>query len=56
LQHEADARFGEETYYAKVDMTLPERKFYFTAAQTRCTSSCSSKFVQKFADFVAAPR
>jgi DNA polymerase-3 subunit alpha len=25
LQHEADARFGEETYYAKVDMTLPER-------------------------------
>jgi DNA polymerase-3 subunit alpha len=26
LQHEADARFGEETYYAKVDMTLPERQ------------------------------
>jgi hypothetical protein len=25
LQHEADARFGEETYYAKVDMALPER-------------------------------
>ncbi|HXF10726.1 MAG TPA: DNA polymerase III subunit alpha, partial [Desulfuromonadaceae bacterium] len=25
LQHEADSRFGEETYYAKVDMTLPER-------------------------------
>src|SRR5450432_3033513 len=25
LQHEADARFGEETYYAKVDMSLPER-------------------------------
>ena len=25
LQHEADAHFGEETYYAKVDMTLPER-------------------------------
>jgi DNA polymerase-3 subunit alpha len=26
LQHEADARFGEETYYAKVDLTLPERQ------------------------------
>jgi DNA polymerase-3 subunit alpha len=26
LQHEADARFGEETYYAKADMTLPERQ------------------------------
>jgi hypothetical protein len=26
LQHEADARFGEETYYAKVDTTLPERQ------------------------------
>jgi len=25
LQHEADSRFGEETYYAKVDMSLPER-------------------------------
>jgi DNA polymerase-3 subunit alpha len=25
LQHDADTRFGEETYYAKVDMTLPER-------------------------------
>ena len=25
LQQEADARFGEETYYAKVDMSLPER-------------------------------
>ena len=25
LQSEADARFGEETYYAKVDTTLPER-------------------------------
>jgi DNA polymerase-3 subunit alpha len=25
LQHEADTRFGEETYYAKVDMSLPER-------------------------------
>jgi DNA polymerase-3 subunit alpha len=25
LQREADARFGEETYYAKVDATLPER-------------------------------
>ena len=25
LQHEADARFGEETYYAKVDTSLPER-------------------------------
>src|SRR6185312_4032821 len=25
LQHEADARFGEETYYAKVDASLPER-------------------------------
>jgi hypothetical protein len=25
LQQEADARFGEETYYAKVDTTLPER-------------------------------
>jgi DNA polymerase-3 subunit alpha len=25
LQHEADARFGEETYYAKVDSSLPER-------------------------------
>ena len=26
LQHEADARFGEGTYYAKVDSTLPERQ------------------------------
>ena len=26
LQHEADARFGEGTYYAKVDTTLPERQ------------------------------
>jgi len=26
LQQEADARFGEETYYAKVDTTLPERQ------------------------------
>ncbi len=26
LQHDADARFGEETYYAKVDTTLPERQ------------------------------
>jgi DNA polymerase-3 subunit alpha len=25
LQQEADARFGEETYYAKVDTSLPER-------------------------------
>ena len=25
LQQEADARFGEETYYAKVDTRLPER-------------------------------
>jgi hypothetical protein len=25
LQHDADARFGEETYYAKVDTNLPER-------------------------------
>jgi DNA polymerase-3 subunit alpha len=25
LQQEADARFGEETYYAKVDTALPER-------------------------------
>ena len=25
LEHEADKRFGEETYYAKVDTTLPER-------------------------------
>jgi DNA polymerase-3 subunit alpha len=25
LQNEADKLFGEETYYAKVDMTLPER-------------------------------
>jgi DNA polymerase III subunit alpha len=25
LQHEADARFGEDTYYAKVDTSLPER-------------------------------
>jgi hypothetical protein len=25
LQQEADARFGEETYYAKVDTGLPER-------------------------------
>jgi DNA polymerase III subunit alpha len=25
LQHEADTRFGEETYYAKVDTSLPER-------------------------------
>jgi DNA polymerase III subunit alpha len=26
LQHDADARFGEETYYAKVDTSLPERQ------------------------------
>jgi DNA polymerase-3 subunit alpha len=26
LQNEADARFGEETYYAKVDTSLPERQ------------------------------
>ncbi|HVU08320.1 MAG TPA: DNA polymerase III subunit alpha [Verrucomicrobiae bacterium] len=26
LQREADARFGEETYYAKVDTSLPERQ------------------------------
>jgi DNA polymerase III subunit alpha len=26
LQHEADTRFGEGTYYAKVDTTLPERQ------------------------------
>ncbi|HTV76026.1 MAG TPA: OB-fold nucleic acid binding domain-containing protein, partial [Candidatus Baltobacteraceae bacterium] len=26
FQHEADARFGEETYYAKVDTSLPERQ------------------------------
>jgi hypothetical protein len=26
LQHDADARFGEETYYAKVDTALPERQ------------------------------
>jgi DNA polymerase III subunit alpha len=26
LQHEADAQFGEGTYYAKVDTTLPERQ------------------------------
>jgi DNA polymerase-3 subunit alpha len=25
LQQEADARFGEDTYYAKVDTSLPER-------------------------------
>jgi DNA polymerase-3 subunit alpha len=25
LQQEADARFGEETYYAKIDTSLPER-------------------------------
>jgi len=25
LQHEADARFGEDTYYAKVDTSVPER-------------------------------
>jgi hypothetical protein len=25
LQQEADAQFGEETYYAKVDTSLPER-------------------------------
>jgi hypothetical protein len=25
LQQEADARFGEETYYAKADTSLPER-------------------------------
>ncbi len=25
LQHDADARFGEDTYYAKVDTALPER-------------------------------
>ena len=25
LQQAADERFGEETYYAKVDATLPER-------------------------------
>jgi hypothetical protein len=26
LQQEADAQFGEETYYAKVDASLPERQ------------------------------
>jgi DNA polymerase-3 subunit alpha len=26
LQHDADMQFGEGTYYAKVDMTLPERQ------------------------------
>ena len=26
LQHDADARFGEGTYYVKVDTTLPERQ------------------------------
>ena len=26
LQQEADARFGEDTYYAKVDASLPERQ------------------------------
>ncbi len=26
LQHEADARFGEGTYYAKVDTSLPEKQ------------------------------
>lgn len=26
LQHDADAQFGEGTYYAKVDATLPERQ------------------------------
>jgi hypothetical protein len=26
LQQEADARFGEETYYPKVDASLPERQ------------------------------
>jgi hypothetical protein len=26
LQQEADAQFGEETYYAKVDTSLPERQ------------------------------
>ena len=26
LQHDADAQFGEGTYYAKVDTTLPERQ------------------------------
>jgi hypothetical protein len=25
LQHAFDARFGEETYYAKIDTSLPER-------------------------------
>jgi hypothetical protein len=25
LQQEADAQFGEETYYARVDTSLPER-------------------------------
>jgi DNA polymerase III subunit alpha len=25
LQHDADARFGEETYYAKIDTSLPEK-------------------------------
>ena len=25
LQHAVDARFGEETYYAKIDTSLPER-------------------------------
>jgi hypothetical protein len=25
LQRDADARFGEETYYVKVDSALPER-------------------------------
>ena len=26
LQQQADARFGEETYYVKVDTSLPERQ------------------------------
>jgi hypothetical protein len=26
LQQAADARFGEETYYVKVDTSLPERQ------------------------------
>jgi hypothetical protein len=26
LQHQADAGFGEGTYYAKVDTSLPERQ------------------------------
>ena len=26
LQQDADARFGEETYYVKVDTSLPERQ------------------------------